>query len=64
VLLARESLLLVIADEPCSPLTGGLNERDPGIVLAPSGDAGEINRCAALNFRAHHAKALRSERTV
>jgi hypothetical protein len=40
VLSCRKSLLLVIADEPYSFLTGGLHERDPGIMWPPGG-AGE-----------------------
>ena len=64
VFVARESLLLVIADKPNSPLTGRLHERDPRIMWAPRGDASEINRRTTIKFRAHRAKALRRKRTV
>src|SRR5262249_17187904 len=50
VFLARESLLLVIADEPYSLFTGGLHERDAGIVHAATGDASEINCRTPIKF--------------
>src|SRR5579885_1002216 len=64
VFLARETLFLVIADKPNPPLARGLDERNPGIVLAARGDAGEIDRCAAFDVRADRAKALLCERAA
>src|SRR5262249_16159964 len=64
VFLARESLLLVIADEPYSLFTGGLHERDAGIVHAATGDASEINCRTPIKFGAYRAKALPRECAV